>query len=229
VTLGFWPQLAWATEAILETSGAFLAYRRKLKYLCAFLAFSALADMAAFVALRFGWSPYVAVEWTTEAIQYLMLSVLACKLVAQMLQDYRRIGPYAGKVVMLVGLASGWIFYRGETLQDRFLDTEIFASSLLIALIILGLLTRKRALEWPLLGQIAGLMIWLLGTGACGAAQKYWPMAVKLYPIGEILGLLCWNLAAYWNQWETKAIRIESGRKFEPTGVYREFEQKRVM
>src|SRR5262249_19022049 len=121
--------LAWAAEFGLETSGAYLAYRRKLTILFALLFTEALSDVETFVVLwLFGGNAYGYAAWTAEAVQYLILCILAFHLAGRMARDYRRIAPFACMLAVMLGAIVGFFFQRGEAWRDKFLDAEISAS-----------------------------------------------------------------------------------------------------
>lgn len=225
MTLGFWALSAWLTEFVLEASGAYLAFRKRLRILAFMLAWRAFMDAATFTIWKLNLHPgYGYTFWAGLAVQYAILYALGVQLAAKMTQDFR---PNTRRIYMTLAIACSvvsYVFVTTDLWEKKFFTAEALAGFLLIAVVGVGWIGRKKELEelWKMI--TAGVLISSLGNAFCAILSGISPKALSFYPLPAITALLVWNAAMIYRKREP--MRLELPPKIEPTGVYREMSRR---
>lgn len=203
--------VAWGIEFALETSGAILAYRKRLTILAALLAWRALMDVVTFAIFINHLHPgYSFTFWAGRAVQYALLYALGVQIAARMVADYRPIWQHVYLILAAVASLAAYIFVLTEVWAHKFLHAEAVTCFLLLAVVLLGWIGRKRDLEEPWKLVTLAMCIGSTGTAICAILAASWPWCLSLYPVPAIPALLLWNLAAW------KPIKLPEFRKSLP-------------
>lgn len=216
--------LPWAVEFVLECSGAYLTFRKRLKILSALLAWRAFMDLVTFAIFIAAPEQYAVVMWLGRAVQYAILYALGIQLAAKMVADYRPLTQYVYKTLAVVSSVATYVFVSTELWEHKFSRAEAVTSFLLLAVVLLGWIGRKKGLEEPWRLFALGLILSAAGNAFCSILSIWTPNALAMYPIPAILALLIWNLAAIYRKKEP--MRLELPPKIEPTGVYQELSSR---
>lgn len=221
MTLGIWASLAWLTEFLLESTGAYFAFRRRLKILSFLLAWRAIMDVVTFAIFALNLHPgYGYTFWAGQAVQYALLYALGIQLAAKMVQDYRPITQYVYKIWAVAASVCAYVFVTTELFEHKFARAEAISSFLLLAVVLLGWIGRKKGLEEPWRLIVVALCVATAGNAACAvAASTFLPAALSLYPIPAILALLIWNLSVLPRKKIKQADAAWEEQKFKPVGV----------
>ena len=143
--------LLWLAQFALECSGCYLASRRKLWVLAAYLgwgAFSAALTFYPAYVLHQGnpWPWFIC-----RGISRLLLTAVCCEVLAKMQRaDLRR-----DYVLGLLALQAGLILWGFEA--HHWLVADVLSNVSLLVGLVLGWVTAKGVLEWPWSLMAAGL------------------------------------------------------------------------
>lgn len=184
--------IAWAAEFCLETSGAILAYRKRLRILSALLAWRALADIITF-CLWWHEDAYRYTTWGARAVQYAILYALGMQIAAKMVADYRPMTQYVYRLIAIAGSLTAYAFAITDAWAQKFAAADAVTSFMLLAVVLVGWIARKKRLEEPWRMITLGLCISGVGSAGCAILTDIPSVGWKLYPIPAILSLLLWN------------------------------------
>jgi hypothetical protein len=186
--------LLWAAEFSLESFGAVL-YSGRNRLLSVLLAFCALSDSITFAILRFV-SPYAYAwsYWASRSLKYMLLVWVGCSICGVFVDELHR---FQAKITaFMVSICSAALITAfsasGETLKDKFLDGEISANMILLAIVALGWIGRRDRLNQTWKWIACGFMVMVGSDLIFTALWTFWDGARHFYPIGAIAAQLVW-------------------------------------
>lgn len=221
--------MAWGCEFLLESSGAFLAFRKRLKILSVLLAWRAFMDAVTFVIFILHLHPsYGFTMWAGKAVQYALLYALGVQLAAKMIQDYRPITQQVYQAIAISSSVATFVFITTELWEHKFARAEAITGFLLIAVVLVGWIGRKKGLEDPWRMVLFGVVVGAVGNSLCAVLSARWSGALRIYPVPALIALMIWN----WSVLPRKRMKLSEFRggadqiKKPVTGVYRELSQR---
>ncbi len=208
--------ICWLTEFLLESFGAFYAWKRQYRPLAAFLAFRALSEFICALTLSSSGPDVYAWAWYLQSlIQYILFSWAVVWIsVALLRENGRTLRFYSAAFASTTFLAIAFFHAHALTMANvlHFASAVYFFLGVFVAM---ALMMRKdERYAWY---GIAALIL-CCSNGLLSAIQAaHWKVA-GYYPVGEIaaLGLWAWQL---WEQGPKKNIRYaaEWGFSFKVT------------
>ena len=206
------PYALWLVEFALSLAGAFLAWRRKLIILCAYLGFRALADIACFIALLHSYTAYNYADYVQRVIQYALFGILAVQVSAEVLSEDTVTQHFYAGVSFLAWLWAVIYFHFIIPLSAAsLLRFESEAHLLFGAVLAVSMYQGAPGRPWKEIGQ--GLVIIGTSDAVLAIAQAHrWPVE-PLYPLGAITGLLMllWAVSRKEEPLPIGAVRLNLG------------------
>lgn len=209
----------WGIQCFLEFAGCLLAFRRRreLPLLFWFLAFVAASDLLSLYIYKYHPHSYAWASWYNYAGHWLFLCPLACQVCGKLLKDKGWWMLAALSVLCAVVLAVG-ICYAEPDLKQRLLNSALAADMVIWVGIGVAWISRTDRLQgawkWIAAGILASVGWDLLIT----FLWSKWAYAGVWLPVGEIAGLLAWNIAAM-GRFRLASMRQGLGVVCEPTEV----------
>lgn len=208
--------ILWLTEFILETLGAYFAFRRKIIPLGVYLAFRAIADIATLGFLLFAGqgTAYWADFWL-RTVAYILLGALSMFMVAKILRETEHTAEFYLGMTLLFGVIAVLYFHAQPLTMHRVLQFEMWADIIAGALVCTAMGAQElagRTIPAPF-GMIAlGIAIHSLSDGLLCAAQYRGMDTTPWYPVGAIAALAVWIIGPMRN-WKLERIaQKELGR-----------------
>lgn len=210
-------------EFLLESFGAYFAFKKKLTLLWVYLGYRATADIIGLVILTFFSKDALGYfNWIQKAGQNVILSCLIAYLIGILCNE-------SNKAVMagawLLSLAVGWLmvgmFSAGAELMLK-LTGAISVASLTLAIVLVAARYECRdrlPRHWSKAAD--GITVALVSTSVLMGLMNYWMPAGYLIPVGELTGLSMMVLAV-------KPVRIIP-RQDEVEALHRRIEELQAM
>lgn len=188
--------ILWASEFILETLGAYLAFRRKIIPLGVYLAFRAVADIATLGFLLFaGHDTALWADFWLRTAAYVLFWALSIFMVARILQENKyTVGFYLG-ITLLFGVFAVVFFHAQPLTMHRIWQFEIWADIIAAVLVCIAMGVQEQAGRTvpAIYGMVSlGIAVHGLSDGLLCAAQYHGKDLTAWYPIGAILALSLW-------------------------------------
>jgi hypothetical protein len=209
--------ILWAIEFLLESLGAYYAFRRKLIPLSVYLGFRAVADVATFGFLLFAGqgTAYWADFWLRTAA-YILFWALSMFMVAKIMREDQHTAKFYCGMALLFGAVAVLYFHAQPLTMHRIWGFELWADIIAAALVCTAMGMQERAgrtIPAPF-GMLAlGIAVHSLSDGLLCAAQYHGNDLTAWYPLGAVSALGIWIIAAESGELRMWLAKLFAGRR----------------